>query len=312
MIDPTGTVSPQISVITPVFNRPDRVSEILTVLSEQTFQDWELIVVDDASTSDMTEARGLLDAHDRAAFIQMPVNGGPAAARNAGIAAAKGRFIAFLDSDDAWHPEKLARQHAALLALSDPDRGFCVTGTEVRYPGGQTKIEPDRILEAGERGAHFLYVENKFAQCSSFCLGAALLKGPNAIQFEERLRQYEDHLFFMAAADWAAEVVYVDAPLSYWINDARPDRLSTGDDVERGQLFVEIAKEAGLMTPREALAFELRCLGPEIANQHRGKALRLALRGAADRALPRDAWAKLMLAAVVGPKTYMRLREARR
>ena len=77
----------------------------------QDFEDWEILLIDDASTDGSPAlARALAAADPRIQLLTLPENGGPAAARNAGIRAARGRYIAFVDADDLWRPQKLARQ----------------------------------------------------------------------------------------------------------------------------------------------------------------------------------------------------------
>ncbi len=99
----------------PLHNAADRVEAGVRSVQEQSLEDWELLVVDDASTDDSVGRVEALAADDaRIRVLRLERNGGPAVARNAGIREARGRYIAFLDSDDAWAPEKLARQVAAL------------------------------------------------------------------------------------------------------------------------------------------------------------------------------------------------------
>lgn len=86
-----------VSVILPVFRRPELLHQALRSVLDQTYPQVEIIVVDDASGEAYVSQYEL---PPQARFIQLPVNGGPAAARNAGIAVVRGEFIAFLDSDD--------------------------------------------------------------------------------------------------------------------------------------------------------------------------------------------------------------------
>ena len=99
--------SPRVSVIIPTYNRAWCLSEAIESVLSQTFQDMELIVVDDGSTD---ETPALLSQYgDRLRVLHQP-NQGVSAARNSGIQAAHGDLIALLDSDDTWQPDKLARQ----------------------------------------------------------------------------------------------------------------------------------------------------------------------------------------------------------
>ena len=99
---------PQISVIIPTYNRAKFLATAIDSVLVQTFSDYELIVVDDAST-DSTST--LLEKYSSSIQIHtLPENKGVSYARNVGIQHAKSAWIAFLDSDDVWHPQKLEKQ----------------------------------------------------------------------------------------------------------------------------------------------------------------------------------------------------------
>ena len=100
---------PLVSVIMPTFNSATFVVESVASVLAQTFADWELLIVDDASSDDTVNVlRSIPD--DRIKIFVLKANAGPAAARNAAIRQAQGRYIAFLDADDIWLPMKLERQ----------------------------------------------------------------------------------------------------------------------------------------------------------------------------------------------------------
>lgn len=108
---------PTVSIVTPVYNAARWLKETLAAVQTQTFTDWEHILVDDGSSDGLpaiVEAAAAEDARFR--LLPMPAHGGPAAARNVALEAARGRFLAFLDADDLWLPEKLARSVAWLAA----------------------------------------------------------------------------------------------------------------------------------------------------------------------------------------------------
>lgn len=101
---------PQVSIITPVYNASRWLPGALASVRRQTLSDWEHILVDDGSTDTSLEVIKAACSRDkRVRLLRMPRNGGPSAARNVALDAARGRFIAFLDADDLWLPDKLER-----------------------------------------------------------------------------------------------------------------------------------------------------------------------------------------------------------
>ncbi|HBR15685.1 MAG TPA: hypothetical protein DD723_09160 [Candidatus Omnitrophica bacterium] len=101
---------PKVSVIIPTYNRSDFIGRAIESVLKQTFQDYEIIIVDDGSTDETREiVLWLSKVNDKIKYFYQP-NKGVSAARNRGLEEAKGEFIAFLDSDDSWAPEKLALQ----------------------------------------------------------------------------------------------------------------------------------------------------------------------------------------------------------
>lgn len=101
-----------ISVIMPYYNAAKYIKETVEAIIAQTYRDWELIIVDDCSPAPETVAvLQEVEAMDsRIKVINAEINGGAGAARNLGIAAAQGRYLAFCDSDDWWYPTKLEEQ----------------------------------------------------------------------------------------------------------------------------------------------------------------------------------------------------------
>lgn len=108
---------PIVSIVTPCFNAEHTLARTLDSVLAQTFADYEWIVVNDGSTD---RSREVLEGYaqrfgGRLVVVDQP-NSGQTVAKNTGLARARGEFIAFLDADDLWHPEKLARQVALMQA----------------------------------------------------------------------------------------------------------------------------------------------------------------------------------------------------
>lgn len=126
----------RVSIITPVYNCAEFLAETVTSVMKQSFGDWELILVDDCSTDNsVAVAHRFVENDRRIRLLRLSVNSGTAVARNAGIEVASGRFIAFVDSDDIWLPEKLDRQISFMESNN--------------YAFSHTQYE--RISERGER-----------------------------------------------------------------------------------------------------------------------------------------------------------------
>lgn len=118
-----------VSIIMPYYNAAKYIKETVGAIIAQTYQDWELIIVDDCSPAPETAEvlREVEEMDDRIKIMKSPVNGGAGAARNIGIKVAQGRYLAFCDSDDWWYPTKLEEQ---LKYMGENDYSFTCTWYE--------------------------------------------------------------------------------------------------------------------------------------------------------------------------------------
>ena len=123
-------MDPLVSVILPTFNRAHSLAASMGSILNQSYREFELIVVDDGST-DKTESVVAAFADPRIRYVRLDRNRGVSAARNAGLAEARGQYIAFQDSDDIWLPGKLEKQ-VEILKAQPPEVG-CVVGAKVLY-----------------------------------------------------------------------------------------------------------------------------------------------------------------------------------
>jgi len=137
-----------VSVVIPSFNRAHMIADALDSIADQTYRPVEIIVVDDGS-EDNTE-KTVADwktAHEQdgelsVSYVKQPNQGGNVA-RNRGIREASGDFIAFLDSDDVWHPSKLEKQMSVMMA--DAEIGAVYCGLQ------QVDLESGKVVEVNER-----------------------------------------------------------------------------------------------------------------------------------------------------------------
>ncbi|MBW3084567.1 Undecaprenyl-phosphate 4-deoxy-4-formamido-L-arabinose transferase [Austwickia sp. TVS 96-490-7B] len=126
--------APLVSVIIPTYQRADRIYQTVMSALQQTFTDVEVIVIDDASTDHTVDViQGIDDSRLR--LIVHQINRGGNAARQSGIDAAKGTWVAFLDSDDLWEPDKLSKQ-LTRLKEAGPQYHFCYTWFDLQLDDG--------------------------------------------------------------------------------------------------------------------------------------------------------------------------------
>ena len=128
-------MQPLVSVIMPAYNTEKFIGESIQSVIDQTYANWELLVVDDGSTDKTADIIRAFAAQDSRVKYLSQHNGGPGKARNTAIAESNGTLIAFLDADDLWLPEKLERQLQALEA----------TNADVIYSNGLIIYEPGAI-----------------------------------------------------------------------------------------------------------------------------------------------------------------------
>jgi glycosyltransferase involved in cell wall biosynthesis len=141
---------PLVSVIIPTYNRAGMIAMAVSSVLAQTYRGIEVIVVDDGSIDDTPAV--LNDFGARIRVIRQS-NAGPSVARNRGAGEARGEYLAFLDSDDEWLPEKIERQ-VRLMECAGPDVCCCVTNCELEDSSGRptTSFELAGLAAAPEAG----------------------------------------------------------------------------------------------------------------------------------------------------------------
>lgn len=213
-------MTPFFSVVIPVFNRAELLGETLQSVLLQTDQDFEIVVVDDGSKDDPgAVVRSIGDP--RIVFIKRD-NGGGGAARNTGIDAAKGRFIAFLDSDDRFLPHHLADMRRLL-------EGTTRTGAYSRFivdrGEGRTLLKPPRGIAAGEDMATYLLCDRGFLATSVIVVPSDVAR---TIRFHEDLAAAEDTDFAIRCTLAGIQFVMAPSPSMIWRDTYDPNRLSAG------------------------------------------------------------------------------------
>lgn len=228
-----------ISVVICTFERPDACERALRSALEQTEPALELLVCDDGSRDD-TPAR--FQAWERRCpqmrYLREPHNTGtPASARNLGIAHARGDWIALLDDDDAWLPEKLARQRT-VIAAQEAD----IIATNALRSDGSVYF-PDAPAVVTPKRADLLHA-------NPIITSTAVVRRPFASFPTDRwMRGIEDYAAWLAAADRGARFLVLGEPLVRY-EDASADRLSAAR-AAREMAAARLAWQRALQRPRE-------------------------------------------------------------
>ena len=139
-----------VSIIMPSYNTAKFISETIESVLAQTYPNWELIIVDDCSTDDTDAVVCPYLVDDRIRYIKNEKNRGAAVSRNRALREAKGKWVAFLDSDDLWFPEKLEKQ---ISFMKKNDYHFSYTNyieiDENANPNGRSVTGPKKVTRHG-------------------------------------------------------------------------------------------------------------------------------------------------------------------
>ena len=199
----------RVSIIIPTYNRKDLLRETIASVFNQIFSDWELIVVDNGST-DGTKEMLQAEYANRIRCLVIPHSEMPADARNAGIQAAQGPYLSFLDSDDIWVPEKLVVQIRALD--EDADAGWSYSNALCFGPGlsGREHLYADWRMRSGRIFEHLL--NGNCVTTSSVVVRKSCLDSVGCFDASAGLRTAEDYELWLRLA-WRFPARAITKPL---------------------------------------------------------------------------------------------------
>lgn len=242
---------PIVSVVIPAYNAAWCVRKAIDSVLAQDYRDFEMIVVNDGSTDDTAP---VLASYGSAIRVVDQANGGMSNARNAGIRAARGELIAFLDSDDWWLPTKLGRQVA--LMHERPELGFCSCAARVEDTEG-------RLLNLWEcpawQGTFLVHLFKSGADVPGSC--SAVLARRHLVQavgaFDETLRGAEDpDLWIRLAA--ISEYACLPEPMAVVLR--RPGSVSRNLEAMRESTIRMMRKNRHLLPPSLRGSYWRSCL----------------------------------------------------
>ena len=198
-----------VSVIIPCYNCSDTIDRALDSVVKQSFKPLEIILVNDAS-NDGTLSK-LLDLQNQfdkkwVKVISLTINYGPATARNEGWKIASGKYIAFLDADDAWHPKKIEIQYT--LMLNAPYMSLTGHICE-RIRGNESGTSFNEKYKTYQVKPFFQLLSNRFLTRS------VMLKRELPFRFEDGKRYSEDYLLWLEILLNGYKSYYIDSSLAY-------------------------------------------------------------------------------------------------
>lgn len=207
-MDTAGASHAGVSIVMPAYNAAAFIERSVASVRAQTFRDWQLLIVDDCSKDDTWQLIERYAAEDaRIRPLRQPQNGGVAAARNAGIAAAGTALIAFLDSDDWWHPRKLELQVAHMRA----------SGAKISYSGYRRVAEDGKVLSDVMPPARVSHTD----MLKSNHIGNLTGMYDRSVAPDVRFRRvgHEDYVFWLELVRSAGTAVRFDhdEPLAFYL-----------------------------------------------------------------------------------------------
>jgi glycosyltransferase involved in cell wall biosynthesis len=224
-------MTPFFSVVVPVYDRAHTVGTALESVLSQTEHDFEIIVVDDGSHDDPESVvRAVNDPRIR--FMRQK-NGGGGAARNAGIDLARGRFVAFLDSDDVFLPHHLA---AMRRLLADTDGIAAYAPIIVDRGNGVCFVKPPRALASGEHMATYLLCKRGFVPTITLVVPRELA---TCVRYDEALPCSQDTDFAIRLFLAGCRFVMAAEPAAVWRDESSSLRVSAGRRSARLERWIE-------------------------------------------------------------------------
>lgn len=274
-----------ISVVVPTFNRSAFIGATLDAILAQTLRPLEILVVDDGSTDDTREVCARYG--DDVRYLRQE-NAGVSAARNHGMRLARGEWVAFCDSDDLWHPQKLAVELAFTAAAG---ARWCITGCRLIDPSGAPRagsasgfenafpvfaelatsadehfarwLLPIEVAVEGRRvrgyagDAFGMLFEGNVVLPSSVLVARDLLR--EAGEFDERFRAAEDTEFFHRVAARSPIAIVMDRLMDYRVG--HPSLVSTSDAARLIEVALHSLERAASLRPLSGAEERARASG---------------------------------------------------
>lgn len=294
---------PYFSIIIPAYNRGFVLDRTLRSCLDQTFPDFEVIVVDDGSEDDTA---AVMARHpDPRIVYERQANAGASAARNRGVALARGSYVAFLDSDDTFLPGKLAAFRDAIEgAGKGPDAGVAWYSPLYFHRGAGNQLrKPSRGIRPDESVGDYLFAADGMMQTSTLVLPRELaLRTP----FDPGLRNLEDLDLCLRLEAAGATFRMIPDPQAIWYDDNSEGRLSHTTTTENVESW--LSSQRSRLSGRAYHGFLARYLVPIALRREPVRAIRLLVAAVAHGSISPTRATTLAVRGVM-PGTYGRVRD---
>jgi teichuronic acid biosynthesis glycosyltransferase TuaG len=275
---------PAISVIIPAYNAEAFLARAIRSVEAQSFQDFELVVVDDGSTDGTADiARGFSSVRYVRGSHQ-----GEAGARNLGLEEATGELVAFVDADDEWLPEKLARQVAFMKELGS---SFSYTDSYIVRDGGRVRYSTLARPHRGEILAPLIddWLDQAFILPTEVMASRALLQSAGGFETGLSTAGHVDYGLWLKLALRGTQFDYLDEPLALWYRGHESVSSDAVEMVERYRLALAYFSSTYDLPPEarqriaRSFARSNATLAVELLKEHRFREALPHLRGSSIR-----------------------------
>ena len=249
---------PYFSIIVPTYNRAKNVNFTIDSVLEQTYQNFELIIVDDCSEDYDELATLVKNINDpRIKLHRHSENKNGAAARNTGINLAEGKIICFLDSDDTWPANRLALSKKFIEQHPASAERIFYGQVDFKFPEqSQGEVKPGKGCGSHDM-SEYLFLQGGLIQTSTIMCDKSVAK---AIKFDERYRRHQDYDFCLRAAACGYQFEFINDVLSNWL------RLKGASTYAKGATFdfccFWLNEMSAYMTEKGASAYSAKVLAP--------------------------------------------------
>jgi glycosyltransferase involved in cell wall biosynthesis len=239
-------MTPIVSVIIPTYNRCQIIERAINSVLNQTFQNFEILIIDDASTDNTNEhIQSISDSRIR--YEKLKINSGGSTARNRGIDLAEGDFVAFLDSDDEWLSNML--ELSLEKFVSSNDQQVIIFSKLLMDNKVTKKIFPESIYKAGDL-SEYIFCQHGLVSTITLFMPRDVAK---SVMFKEKLIKHQDYDFVLRAYRKGVKFHMIDQVLAIWHNEKREDRM--GVKVEYEDSFKWLNQNEFLFTDESAKMF---------------------------------------------------------